>query len=75
MRGVVARIVVDGDGRRKGFGFIGAEGQDYFFHASGMEATGRRFEEVQEGDAVEFTPIDGPSGKGPRAIEVRVVAA
>lgn len=73
MRGVVARVVTNKDtGARKGFGFITSGGVDYFFHATGMEQTTKTFADVNDGDQVEFTHIQGD--KGPKAIEVRVVA-
>ena len=55
----------------KGFGFIAPEGgaDDVFFHTSGIENSS--FEELQEGQAVEFELGDGP--KGPRAENIRVV--
>jgi CspA family cold shock protein len=74
MRGVIKRLVTDKDtGQSRGFGFIRAsDGTEHFLHRSGLERTTKPWEDLREGDAVEFTPIDGP--KGPRAIEVRVVA-
>ena len=55
----------------KGFGFIAPEdgSDDVFFHTSGIENSS--FEELQEGQAVEFVLGDGP--KGPRAENIRVV--
>ncbi|MEE3052729.1 MAG: cold shock domain-containing protein [Planctomycetota bacterium] len=55
----------------KGFGFIAPEDgtDDVFFHTSGIENSS--FEELQEGQAVEFVLGDGP--KGPRAENIRVV--
>ena len=55
----------------KGFGFIQPEGgaDDVFFHTSAIENAS--FEELQEGQAVEFELGDGP--KGPRAENIRVV--
>ena len=55
----------------KGFGFIGQTdgGNDLFFHHSSLvDAT---FEELQEGQSVEFEIEQ--SEKGPRAGNVRVV--
>lgn len=73
MQGEIARIPTDKHtGQRRGFGFIkGSDGQDYFFHASGMQQTTTPFADLRERDKVEFTPIEGD--KGPRAIEVRVL--
>ena len=52
----------------KGFGFIATpDGSEYFFHQSAC--TGKRFDELQEGDRVSFTIGQGP--KGPRAEDVR----
>ena len=54
-------------------GFIrGTDGVDCFFHQSGLQQTAVNYDQLREGDAVEFTRIDGVEGKGPRAIEVRV---
>ncbi len=51
----------------KGFGFIDlGNGKDLFFHASALQNTS--FEELYEGQQVEFTEGQGP--KGPRAEEV-----
>ncbi|MDX1565957.1 MAG: cold shock domain-containing protein [Phycisphaeraceae bacterium] len=53
----------------KGFGFIDAgTGSDLFFHASNCE--GVRFEDLQEGQTVNFEEGMGP--KGPRAEHVTV---
>jgi len=54
----------------KGFGFIDTgDGTDIFFHMSALD--GIRYEELQEGQKVEFTTGQGP--KGPRAENVRLV--
>jgi CspA family cold shock protein len=54
----------------KGFGFIDTGGdKDLFFHMSNLE--GVSYEELQEGQRVEFTEGRGP--KGPRAENVRPV--
>jgi len=51
----------------KGFGFIDqGNGKDLFFHASALQNTS--FEELYEGQQVEFTEGEGP--KGPRAESV-----
>jgi CspA family cold shock protein len=53
----------------KGFGFISdTKGQEYFFHQSGLQ--GVSFDELREGQSVEFDVGQGP--KGPRAENVRV---
>lgn len=53
----------------KGFGFIGGEGGDMFFHFSALVDV--TFEELHEGQLVEYEVGQGP--KGPRAENVRVV--
>ena len=53
----------------KGFGFIGTEKGDIFFHQSALE--GANFDQLREGQKVEFTEGRGP--KGPRAESVKVV--
>lgn len=54
----------------KGFGFIDAgTGNDLFFHMSNVE--GVSYDELQEGQRVEFTESHGP--KGPRAESVRLI--
>lgn len=65
MTGLIKRIVGD-----RGFAFIrGDDGQDYFFHHSGVDPAGRSFAELVEGDRVEFA-IENVSPKGPRACAV-----
>ena len=54
----------------KGFGFIDSgNGEQLFFHNSDLE--GVSFDDLREGQTVEFTEGSGP--KGPRAENVRVV--
>lgn len=53
----------------KGFGFIAGDNGELFFHNSALD--GVTFEELREGQTVEFTEGRGP--KGPRAENVRVV--
>ena len=54
----------------KGFGFIDdGSGKDMFFHMSNLE--GLQFDDLQEGQRVEYTEGQGP--KGPRAENVRVI--
>ncbi|MBD3673159.1 MAG: cold shock domain-containing protein [Planctomycetaceae bacterium] len=54
----------------KGFGFIDdGSGKDMFFHMSNVEGT--QFDDLQEGQRVEYTQGQGP--KGPRAENVRVI--
>ena len=52
----------------KGFGFIATEegGKDLFFHRSACTDS---FEDLREGDTVEYTPAQGP--KGPCAENVK----
>ncbi|MDB4787031.1 MAG: cold shock domain-containing protein [Planctomycetaceae bacterium] len=51
----------------KGFGFIDTGSEDLFFHLSAVE--GCSFEDLQEGQDVEFNEGMGPKGK--RAENVR----
>lgn len=53
----------------KGFGFIQGEKGDIFFHLSAVE--GARFDDLREGQLVEYTEGQGP--KGPRAENVRLL--
>ena len=54
----------------KGFGFIDTgRGGDLFFHMSNLQ--GVQFDDLQEGQRVEYTEGRGP--KGPRAENVRPV--
>ncbi len=53
----------------KGFGFIEGQSGELFFHRSAVEGAG--FEELREGQEVEYEEGHGP--KGPRADKVRVV--
>ena len=53
----------------KGFGFIERDGGDLFFHSS--EVKGTSFDDLQEGQAVEFQ--EGRGQKGPCATNVRLV--
>lgn len=56
----------------RGFGFISREGndKDLFFHSK--ELQGVTFEELREGDKVQFEVADGP--KGPNAVNVSKIA-
>lgn len=63
-QGTIKKIVSD-----KGFGFITGQKGEYFFHHSAVQ--GAAFEELQEGQAVEFVEAQGP--KGPRADQVKLV--
>jgi len=53
----------------KGFGFIEADGKDYFVHFSAIQGDG--FKTLREGAAVLFKGSQGQ--KGPQAEEVEVV--
>ncbi len=67
MQGTIKRVIRD-----RGFGFIrGADGQEIFFHRSGLQ--GLNFDTLKEGDAVEFEVERGD--KGPRAVNVRASQA
>lgn len=62
MTGTITRII-----REKGFGFIhGEDGQEWFFHRSGVRA---QFDMLTEGQKVACD--EEPSPKGPRATQVR----
>ena len=60
--GTIKKIVSD-----KGFGFIGGERGDVFFHHSAVEDV--EFENLHIGQAVTYEEGTGP--KGPRAENVR----
>lgn len=55
-KGTVARIM------DKGFGFIAIEGQDkdLFFHMNELQNVS--FDDLREGDTLEFEVVDGPKG-------------
>lgn len=58
---------------KDGYGFIACDdGQDYYFHWTGLEYTGPRFEDLSMRQRVEFHVALGHP-KGPRAINVRVL--
>ena len=54
----------------RGFGFISTGTGDLFFHMSSLQ--GCTFEELREGQSVEYTEGQGP--KGPRAEGVKPAA-
>lgn len=56
--------------RERGFGFISGDGKDFFFHRS--EVKDANFDSLAENQTVEFDVQESP--KGPRAVNVRVVA-
>ncbi len=64
-QGKIARVM------DKGYGFITIEGQekDLFFHAN--ELKNAEFNDLKEGDAVEFEVVDGD--KGPSAVNVSLI--
>ncbi|HEV2348370.1 MAG TPA: cold shock domain-containing protein [Terriglobia bacterium] len=63
MQGTIKRVIRD-----RGFGFIkSTEGQEIFFHRSGLQNI--NFDGLKEGENVEFEMERGE--KGPRAINVR----
>ncbi len=65
IRGKIKKIV---EGR--GFGFIAPDdGREIFFHKSGLE--GIDLKDLKEGDPVDFDVEKGPSGRGPRAVNVK----
>ncbi len=64
-RGKIARLM------DKGYGFIKVDGQekDLFFHSK--ELQGANFDELKEGDELEFEVTESP--KGPNATNVKKV--
>lgn len=73
MRGHIEHLASKNKGDRPTFGFLmGEDGVSRFFIPTGLQTTTLKFDDLHSGMAVEFTPIDHP--KGPRAIEIRVVA-
>ncbi len=63
-QGTIKKIISE-----KGFGFIEGQSGELFFHRSAVEGAG--FEDLREGQEVEYEEGHGP--KGPRADKVRVV--
>lgn len=66
-QGTIKKLVSD-----RGFGFISREGsdKDLFFHSK--ELQGATFEELREGDKVQFEVAESP--KGPNATNVSKIA-
>ncbi len=62
-QGKIKRLVSD-----RGFGFVEGDRDDLFFHHSAVQ--GVTFEELQEGQMVDYEIGSGP--KGPRAESVRL---
>jgi cold shock protein len=60
-QGTIKKLISD-----KGFGFIATDGADLFFHRSAVEGN---FDDLREGQSVEFTEGRGP--KGPCAENVK----
>lgn len=52
----------------KGFGFLSADGKDYFVHYKSIIADG--FRVLHEGDLVEFTPESSPKGLVARDVKL-----
>ncbi len=63
-QGTIKKLVSD-----KGFGFIESNGEELFFHSSALQDA--RFDDLREGQQVEFSVGQGP--KGPRAEDVAVL--
>ncbi|HEX3656271.1 MAG TPA: cold shock domain-containing protein [Pirellulales bacterium] len=63
-QGTIKKIVAD-----KGFGFISGDRGDVFFHHSSV--VNSSFDDLQEGQSVEYDVEQGKGGKGPRAINVK----
>jgi cold shock protein len=66
-QGVIKKLVAD-----RGFGFIAAQPAEVFFHHSVV--TGASFDDLQEGQTVEYVLDEqdsGRRGKGPRASSVK----
>jgi CspA family cold shock protein len=61
LTGIIQRIVED-----RGFGFLLADGTEYFFHHTALDNCG--IKALQRGDQVTFLPSNGP--KGPRAEDI-----
>ena len=61
--GTIKKLVAD-----RGFGFIKTDRGELFFHMSALEDI--QFEELQEGQSVEYTEGRGP--KGPRAENIKL---
>lgn len=66
MQGTIQRLI-----RGKGFGFIVADGQKYFFHHS--EVQDMKFKRLSAGDVVEFEPQEEGEGNNPRATDIVLV--
>lgn len=65
LQGKIARLV-----ESRGYGFIRAEGKEYFFHHTGLENTGMK--QLAVGDDVSFE-VDEGNPKGPRAESITLL--
>ena len=61
-QGTIKKLIAD-----KGFGFIAGDGGELFSHHTSVE--GANFEDLTEGQTVEYNEGTGP--KGPRAENVK----
>ena len=63
--GKIKKVVLE-----KGYGFISPAdgGPDVFFHHRGV--VGTPIEDLHLNDTVSYDLVDGPEGKGPRAVNV-----
>ena len=52
---------------KKGFGFIEAQGKDYFVHIKDIQKNSQ----LDKGDKVSFEPLQAP--KGSKAVKVRKI--
>jgi len=58
---------------KKGYGFISVDDQeDIFVHFSNVQMDG--FRKLDQGDEVEFEIKDSKEGKGPEALNVKIVS-
>ena len=62
--GIIKKII-----HNKGFGFIAGDNGELFFHNSSIEYS--HFDDLREGQRVEYTEGNGP--KGPRAENIKVL--
>lgn len=58
---------------KKGFGFIRANNKDYFAHYSKIDAPSGEFRVLEEGEIVEFQPVEVDRGHThkPQAVQIR----
>ena len=66
MQGTIQRLI-----RGKGFGFILADGRQYFFHHSAVRDI--EFKQLTLGDVVEFQSEADEQDRNPRAVEIVVI--